>query len=288
MKKWLFVFAAAAIAATGLFVKREPLMLAWIARSIDPVTLEDQRALLAPAIEIIIPETGEGPFPVVLQFHGCAGPRMDFHRGWARAANEAGFAAMIVNSNGPRGYYYEKALETVCEGTALLGVERAADIAAAISLARQDDRLDAERIVLAGWSHGGWTVMDYLTMDFENTFPPSLKDEAFQPPKLEGVILFYPHCGLGALSRFQPWRQKTDILAFVGMQDSVVNADQCVDMLEKRKSTDSVDLVIYPDAEHIFDDATIRDRFPEYYNEAAAKDAAGRFKDFLAARQNGQ
>ena len=256
--------------------------MAWVQRSIEPATLSEQEALLAPAVEILTPEEGDGPFPVVLQFHGCAGPRMDFLRGWASVANEAGYAAMIVDSTGARGMDYEDAMAQVCEGKTLLGIERTRDITAAISLAKQDSRLDTDEIVLAGWSHGGWTVMDFLTLDFEKRTPPKFDLEGFVIPEIKGTIVFYPHCGLGSLSRFRQWRQTPDMLAFIAEKDSIVDAQQCISMLEKRQQRHEIDLVQYPDAEHIFDDVTLLEEYPQYYDEAAATDSIQRFRAFLA------
>ena len=101
MKRWQIALIIVAVLASVLVWKREPLAMAYFASRLDKTTSEERIALLKDHIEIITPQ-GEGPFPVVMQLHGCAGIRVPFQHQWAELANEAGYAAMIVDSNGAR------------------------------------------------------------------------------------------------------------------------------------------------------------------------------------------
>lgn len=282
MKRWHYLVILLA-AVSAMFVwKREPVMLAFAASKISKTSLEDRIKLIEGAIELRLPEAGAGPYPVVLQFHGCAGIDVPFHHQWADVANGAGYAAMIVDSTGPRGHSRQTALDVVCQGKALLGQERAGDVLAAIDIAEADPRLDAKHIILAGWSHGGWTVMDYLTMDFKRRWPAGLKHEAEKPPIINGVILFYPYCGSGALSRFRQWRGQPDVLALIAGSDTIVDAEQCISYFEgKRRAGDPVAMTIYPDAEHVFDDPFLSAEYIDWYNEQYANDAMVRYAAFL-------
>jgi len=208
--------------------------------------------------------------------------RREFHDLWAAVGNAAGYAVMLVDSTGPRGITRDQAFETVCPGKALLGQERAGDVLAAIKLAEADTRLDADHLIVAGWSHGAWTLMDYFTMDMDARRPAGLVREEAAAPEIEGAILFYPHCGLGALSRLRDWRQTPPVLALIAGSDTIVDGDQCIDYFETQKNAGyPVDLVVYEDADHIFDDPTVRETYPQFYNEDAAKDAAARYREFL-------
>jgi dienelactone hydrolase len=282
MKLWHYLVILLAVVSAVFVWKREPVMLAYAASKISKTSLEDRISLIEGAVEIRLPEGGAAPYPVVLQFHGCAGVDVPFHHQWADVANSAGYAAMIVDSTGPRGFSRQNALDIVCQGKALLGQERAGDVLAAINLAEADPRLDAKRIILAGWSHGGWTVMDYLTMDFKRRWPAGLKHKAEQPPAIKGVILFYPYCGPGALSRFRHWRGQPEVLALIAGSDTIVDAAQCISYFERKKRAgDVVDMMIYPDAEHVFDDPFLDADYIDWYNEQYANDAMVRYSTFL-------
>ncbi len=282
MKLWHYIVILLATASTLIAWKREPMMLAFAASKVSKTSLEDRIKLIEGAVEIRIPEGGEAPYPVVLQFHGCAGVDVPFHHQWADVANSAGYAAMIVDSTGPRGYSRQSALDIVCQGKALLGQERAGDILASIHMAEADPRLDARRMVLAGWSHGGWSVMDYLTMDFKHLWPAGLEPGDAKPPAIDGAILFYPYCGSGALSRFRNWRSQPDVLALIAGSDTIVDAEQCVTYFEGRKRAGApIDMVVYPGAEHVFDDPFLDPDYIHWYNEQYLTDAITRYEGFL-------
>ena len=290
MKNWQKILLGTTAILAGfiglLFWKGEPVFMDWTASKVPPQTIEERKALLAPGVEIITPP-GDGPFPLVLQLHGCAGPRMSFQRDWAGEIITTGFAAMIVDSTGPRGFSRQKALEIVCQGKTLLGLERAGDILAAIEIAKDDPRLDTSKIILAGWSHGAWTVMDFLTMDLDKHRPAGLSGDDFSIPEIEGTILFYPYCGLGTLSRFREWTQEPPTLALIGDADEIVNAGECVSLLGNRiKGGTPIDLKVYEGANHVFDDDFLEPEWHHWYNEDYALDAKKRVTAFLEERAN--
>jgi dienelactone hydrolase len=282
LKHWRAILLVIVGVAGALFWYREPLMMAWLASKIEKTDLAQHQDLIRDFIDIRLPESGAAPFPVVLQFHGCAGMRPEFHRQWADIANKAGYAVMIVDSNRPRGYSRREALDTICRGKALLGQERAGDIYAALTLAQEDERLDTERLVLAGWSHGAWTVMDYLTMDAsKNPLPGFARVEA-PAPDVGGAILFYPHCGPGALSQYRQPVQTPQMLVFIAGADEIVDAEKCIKYFERRKQRgDPVDFTIYPDANHVFDDPFLEPEWIHWYNEDYTKDAMQKYEAFL-------
>ncbi len=282
MKKWQIVLAVFVFLGSLLAWKAEPIMLGYLAGKTEKVSLDEHIALIKSDTEIRLPAAGTAPFPVVLQFHGCAGIRLEFQHQWADVANDAGYAAVIVDSMTPRGLSRQAALDKVCSGKALIGQERAGDILAAIKIVEADPRLDSSRIVAVGWSHGAWALMDYLTMDMEKHRPSGIRS-ADAPSEIQGTILFYPYCGRGTRSRFSQWRQDMPVLALIAGADTIVNADECIAYFKKRqkKHTDTA-LVVYPGAEHVFDDPFLEPDYIHWYNEAFFTDAKKRYGDYLS------
>ena len=277
-----------AVAIGGAIALRiEPLYLEWLAGNTDKTSLEARRELIAEGVEVHVPDTDEEDYPTVLMFHGCAGPRMAFMRQWAEVFADTGYAAVIVDSTGPRGYNRQQALDIVCAGKALIGQERAGDVFAAIDIARADPRLDTDRLILAGWSHGAWTVMDFLTMDSRKRRPAGISGDLPAPPNLAGAIFFYPHCGAGALSKFRSWPETPPAVAFVAGEDQIVEPDKCISLFQKKiKGGAAIDMTIYPDAQHVFDDPFLEPDWIHWYSEEDHRDAVRRIRTFLGSLNN--
>ena len=70
---------------------------------------------------------------------------------------------------------------------------------------------DPARLVLAGWSHGAWAIMDLATMPLERPGEAGLADPSPEPlAGLQGLFLGYPYGGVTALSRTRPWVRGAD------------------------------------------------------------------------------
>ncbi len=284
MKRPLIFAVAAVLLSCGgaAYVNREPLTLDYLGARTLKRTLAEQQALLQPFIQISTPTVGAAPYPAVIQFHGCAGYSADFMDQWAKRATDLGFAVIAVDSNSPRGLDRETALSSVCKGKLLLGQERAGDVVAALDIALQRDDIDKAHIVLAGWSHGAWSVMDYLALTAAGKRPPSLRD-APTPAGIAGAVLFYPYCGAGTWSRVHRWKADVDTLAFVAGKDTVVDGAECRGRFEKlRRDGAAIDLIYYENADHVFDnESLVGGPYEHYYDADYAADAARRYDAYL-------
>lgn len=216
----------------------------WWVEKLEPAEIS---ALLRPYDAVFVPE-GQGPFPTVLLFHGCGGVRVSMSQ-WAESFREAGYAAIVVDSMKGRGLVERD----VCSGRALLGSERAGDVLASLSDARRLPFVDPERIVLAGWSHGGWSIMDLMVMDPPHELPYNLT--SLPEGGLDGVmgiVVVYPYCGFG--TRATGWRWPAPTFFVLAGEDSVANPAPCLEVVEALgASGHEVQVKVYPGIDHAFD-----------------------------------
>ncbi len=199
---------------------------------------------LMASAQILLPE-GEGPFPVVVQMHGCGGVQ-PMQRRYAEAAREAGVAVVILDSLTPRGIGRPEAQLTVCTGLRLRGAERADDLRAALDWLRTQPWADASRVAAAGWSHGAWSVMEALAADDGH---PSVAG-------LQLAVLFYPYAGPLARTAAHGWgRNRPAVMACLAGRDAVVGRlapRRAIARLEADGL--DVELIDLPEATHCFDD----------------------------------
>lgn len=243
-------------------------------------TREEWARRLLEDATIFKPE-GEGPFPLVLHFHGCGGPR-PIQTYYAQEAVNAGFAVINVDSFKPRRIAQFDAAMRVCTGMLLHGYERAADVYALYDWAKRQPWVDKRCIVAAGWSHGGWTVMDALAMS-----DPAMGDKATrlsrvidlpdQPLKgLAGAILIYPYAAFPSMTYSRGWgANKPSVHAILCGKDQVVGVRHPPRALDRLEADGlKVERLFLPEATHAFDDekpGDPRSRYhPEYFGQAKA------------------
>lgn len=214
----LFVLAAA-LAALAWFA---PLLARLRGRHIKRRAFADFVARMAPHIRILAP-AGVRSAPGVILMSGCGGVRAVTRRTAERLC-EQGKAALIVDSMTPRGLSYEDALAQVCSGKTLWGRERAADVYAALEIARRDPRIDETRLAAVGWSHGGWTLADAMTLAAQGQAPDGLADAPETPfAGFRGAFLVYPYLGLPALARNGGWIDGPAVEALLVENDSLTD-----------------------------------------------------------------
>ncbi len=240
-------------------------------------TVAARWAKLEPHIQIVGPDD-DRPRPTVLLFHGCGGLRAHLPR-YAEAAKAAGWRAVIVDSYAPRGWGRAFTLTAVCTGLALRGYERAGDVLAVIhGISRRSD-VDASQLVLGGWSHGGWSIMEMMS---ETPAPRRMGVEDPGVVDLSGVKavwLAYSYIGAWAFNRMKPWRLHPRVFALTAGRDhltTVRNAER-VNAMIRAGGAEVESWVV--DGTHAFDEPT--NNGPMRHHPELAAEALRRFTAFL-------
>ncbi len=280
---WIAATLAAMLAALGVAVAAS-LWRRLSGRHLRRGAFESHRAMIEPHLQTLYPP-GEGPFPAVLLFHGCGGVRRIMHD-YAEAAVKSGVAAVIINSLTPRGIDYEAALAQVCTGRVLWGRERAADLHAALSVVRADPQLDSDRIVLAGWSHGGWTVLDAFALDAAGQAPDGL-DQAPENPfdGVRGVFLVYPYLSGPALSRRRSFSPPAPVEAVLVEQDAMASDADAAEVFARLKQHGAaISWSTLGGVTHGFDEPDHHPQSKLRYDDMATQRVRSEFVEFLRRR----
>ena len=223
-------------------------------------------AKVADASKVFKP-SGPGPFPVALILHGCGG-KTPFLEDYAKVAVEAGYAAIVVDSFKPRGMSPLDGKLFVCTGTVLQGLKRSGDIFAVITWLESQPWADHNRVFLAGWSHGAWSIMDGYAIGMNAARATGVTDA--DPLKLrarvKGALLVYPYSSYPSLTSSRGWGgQGPRIYSVIGGKDQVVGWKHPQKALERlRRDGLVVDTVFHADATHAFDDNRANDPRARY------------------------
>ena len=210
---------------------------------------------------------GPGPFPVALILHGCGG-KTPFLEEYAKVAVKAGYAAVVVDSFKPRGLSSLDAKLLVCTGMALQGLKRSADLFAMLAWLEGQSWADHRKVFVAGWSHGGWAIMDGYAIGMNAARATGLSDA--DPMRLrtqvKGALLVYPYASYPSLTSSRGWgTYGPKVFSVVGGKDQVVGWKYPQKALERLKRDGlSVDTAFYPDATHAFDDDRANDPRAKY------------------------
>jgi dienelactone hydrolase len=245
-------------------------------------TLAERWARLKPSLVIRRPH-GPGPFPVLLIFPGCGGVRSHLHR-YAEAAVEAGWMAVTVESFIARGWSDAFVRTFVCTGLLLRGGTRAGDVMAAATFAKDLPDADPARIVLAGWSHGAWAIMDLMTEKLEKRGEAMIADP--MNADLSGIVgafMPYPYIAVPARSRWFRWRRALDALVVIPTRDHLAKRADYERVLDRAREAGSEIEVWVVDATHAIDEPGLT--HPKIrHDPEATKEAIRRFTGFLKAR----
>lgn len=242
----------------------------------------DRWRRLAPEAELLTPE-GPGPFPTVLIFHGCGGVRAHL-QAYARSAVAAGWAALLVDSFTPRGWSRNHARMLICTGLRFRGGRRAGDVLAAIAGARRLPLVDPDRIVLAGWSHGAWAIMDLMAMPLVREGEAGLADApGISLTGVRGGFLAYPYVGVASASRGgRPWPRPLTLLSVVPRRDHLASVRRHMRALASAVAAGSEVSIWSVDGTHAFDEPGLMARIMRF-DEDLSRAAMDRFAAFLTA-----
>lgn len=218
---------------------------------------------------------GAGPFSAVVLLHGCGG----FHSSmisWADRLSRHGYAALAVDSFGPRG------MDENCGG--FFFHEQAADGYAALGYLAAKPFVRASHVAVMGFSMGGGSVLAALEKG---------PLEQRYAEKFRAGIAFYPVCQYASGLTTGP------MLVLVGDKDDWTPSSSCEAMAAGRSELgaprtpgdrSSIELVVHPGVHHDFDQLdlflapgrgiTIKGHRAEF-NEEAMRDSIARVRDFL-------
>ncbi|MBO6540260.1 MAG: dienelactone hydrolase family protein [Rhizobiaceae bacterium] len=216
--------------------------------------------------------SGEGPFPALVLMHGCAGIHAS-HERWSKLLNELGYVTLILDSFRPRNIF------SVCStfSRAASPPLRALDAQGALSYLQKLDFVDANKVGVIGWSHGGMSALAAVT---KHGIASRFKK------RFKMAIAFYPYCYANQTSDIP-------ILILIGESDDWTPLETCKILLEQSmKDQSPLQMVVYPRAYHAFDDPALGDGFYVdglngqrhfiQYNKSAHADAKNQVENFLA------
>ncbi|MFV0360592.1 dienelactone hydrolase family protein [Tropicimonas sp.] len=249
---------------------------------VEPQTLA---GMLRPGYRVRLPD-GDGPFPTALLFSGCDGPKdsLDF---WSDTLNAMGWGTVVVDSHGPRGYDRAQIWRLICVGQLLTGGERAGDIAVAIDDVRAMPGVDPDNLVLIGASHGGWSILDLLSLRDRGRLPFNLSrwPDSIAARGLEGVrgmILLYPYCGMGSQVSRHGWAEDIPALFLLVEGDSIADEDSCKGVAGRmRQSGKDIEVHVLRDATHGFDQKEKNFMSTLEFSPEATAEAVGYARRFL-------
>jgi dienelactone hydrolase len=196
------------------------------------------------------PPAGQTNAPAVVALHGCGGlpsdrGQLDYARSrYIRILHDAGMGVLYVDSFGPRG------LRGICEikpsERSVTELSRRLDVLGAMQWLSLQVGVDAKRLVVMGWSHGGQTVLAMADSGAEVVANASLKPAA--------LLAFYPGCGVAA--KQLGYKAAAPLLVMSGELDNWTPALSCRRLTENlKRDGQPVRYVEYPGAYHAFDSA---------------------------------
>lgn len=237
--------ALVALATTLLLVAATPDALAELIKIPAPHIGED-RTMRA---QWFTPDADRATGAAAILLHGCGGlganrqlnARHKVAKDWLI---ERGIAVVFPES------FTSRSFEEVCtvkmQARTIRQIDRVRDVMATHAWLRTQTGIDAKKIVLWGWSHGGSTVLNTLT--HKPVFGDYTDDVKFVE-----AIAFYPGCSSFA-REVAPATISSPLTILMGDADDWTPAAPCVTFAARLKNNDQpASLTLYPGAYHDFD-----------------------------------
>jgi dienelactone hydrolase len=185
---------------------------------------------------------GEGPFPAVVLMHGSGGVGGNVNR-WSMEFVEMGVAAFIVDCFSGRGIR-----STIADQSQLGGLAMIYDAYRALEVVSGDVNIDARRIVLMGFSKGGFAALYASLKRFQRYYAP--RDAEYW-----GYLPFYARCDI-VFSQDEDVADRP-IRMFHGEADDWVPFEPARQYVARlRAAGKDVELTTYPGVRHSFDSTT--------------------------------
>lgn len=175
--------------------------------------------------------------PAVVLMHGCGGVSRT-HHAWARTTRDWGYAALVLDSFAARG------VRAVCETGGLTSEQRVEDAFAAIRTLARHPSIDAQRVALVGFSHGGGTVLAAAAPRIARSYATP------GTPPYRALVAFYPRCE----GRYPGTPVAAPLRIHIGALDDWTPAPPCELLVAalQRAGADAR-ITVYPDSHHGFD-----------------------------------
>ncbi len=193
-----------------------------------------------------LPKSNEKNSVVVL-FHGAGGlggaggPVHD----WSRVLNEAGIGTFAVDSFSGRG------IATLADAGRVHPVSRVVDAYRALELLSKHPLVDANKIAVMGFSHGGGPALYSSLVRFE---------KLHGKPDVRFAAHISVYGGCGATYREDEVLAQRPVLLLHGTADDWVPIGPCREYAARlNKAGMNARLIEYPDAYHVFDGPALRE-----------------------------
>ena len=219
--------------------------------------------------------------PAMLIFHGCGGIGTNLSI-YAKACAAQGVRAYLIDSYAARRWSRRMGALFSCNGLRFRGLERSGDVLAAIWGLRQRPEVDADKLVLAGWSHGAWAIMDLMTLSLTRPGEARLANPTSEPlQSVKGLFLMYPYVNFLSRSISRPWHYKPKTLAVLSLKDHLASYHHSVRVIKGlRKQGIDIQTLTF-DTTHAFDEPNIGHTGFMRYDADAAKTSIEAMQDFL-------
>lgn len=270
------------------------MLLAWVAPALQAQVAETvhfpSKGGAGRLVAYLYAPASPGPHPAVVMLHGRAGlysagsgapdaqALSSRHVLWARFWAARGYAALLVDSFGPRGYPRGFAAGTN-DGSRPPEVNeitvRPLDAYGALDYLRKRGDVLASQVFLQGWSNGGSAALSAASAKAPGIVAPT------PATGFRAVLSMYPACTQVTRHYAGDYATYTPLLLLIGSDDEEVRPENCRILAEDAKDNGSdVEFVLYEGAEHSYDTPSAgRRRLPA--NVAAAQDSMRRAEAFF-------
>jgi dienelactone hydrolase len=200
-------------------------------------------------VQWFTPDADRATGAAAILLHGCGGLGANRqlnarHKAAKDWLIERGVAVAFPES------FTSRSFEEVCtvkmQARTIRQIDRVRDVMAAHAWVRTQAGVDANKIVLWGWSHGGSTVLNTLTHK-------SVVGDYTESVKFVEAIAFYPGCSPFAKD-VAPATISSPLTILMGEADDWTPAAPCAAFAARLKNNDQpVSITLYPGAYHDFD-----------------------------------